>query len=112
MSVDHSALRVSVSKARNRRSVVLTCALDPGRTPTAVRAVIERVGDLAGDLEVDDATLAAMAMENAMAPPGSLSDEIIRHLTPEIGPSRIAQGGDWLLRMPMASSVSRGLLPD
>jgi transcriptional regulator with XRE-family HTH domain len=102
---------VSTVKAGLVDGLILTCALDPGRTPTATPAVFERIGDLSGDVEADAATLASLAAPNPVAPPGSLSDEIIRHLTPDIGPGRLPEGGDWLLHLPLAKSISRGLIP-
>jgi transcriptional regulator with XRE-family HTH domain len=90
--------------------ILLTCALDSGRTPTAMAAVFERIGDLSGDPAADEAHLAALDSGDPMAPPGSVPDEIQRHLTRDFGPAQLQAGGDWLLRLPIARTLSRGLL--
>ena len=72
-------------------------------------AVFERVGDLAGDPDVDDARLAALDRGEVVAAPDSVPVEIKRHLTRDIGPSALNAGGDWLLRLPIARSMSSGI---
>ena len=102
---------VSTVQAGVIDGVILTCSLDPGRTPTATPAIFERVGELSGDADSDAATLASMAAADPVAPPGSVADEIVRHLAPNIGPEHLTKGGDWLLSLPIARSLSRGLIP-
>ena len=102
---------VSTVQAGLIDGVVLACALDPGRTPTATRAIFERVGELDGDPETDAATLATLAAADPVASPGSLSEEMIRHLAPDIGPEQLSGGGEWLLCLPIVQSLSRGLFP-
>lgn len=99
---------VPSSKAQVVDGLILGSALDPGRTPTASVMMFERIGDLSGDPEADDARFAELAASNPVAPEGSIPAELAAHLTPEVGPTPFANGGDWLLRMPLARSRARG----
>lgn len=88
--------------------LVLGPALDPGRTPTAYAMVFERVGDLSGDRDADDATFEQLAAQSPLAPEGSVPEDVARHLLRDIGPAQIPVGGDLLLRMPIGRSLARG----
>jgi hypothetical protein len=70
--------------------------------------MFERIGDLSGDTAADDARFEALAASNPVAAEGELSDAILAHLTPDVGPKAWALGGDWQLRMPLARSLARG----
>jgi hypothetical protein len=89
--------------------VLVNCALDAGRTPTAVLVIYERIANLAGEPGIDDQTLADLGRLDALAPEGSIPDDIQRHLSRDVGPAQLALGGDWLLRLPMSRSMARGL---
>jgi hypothetical protein len=91
--------------------LIMFCALDSGRTPTATAAIFERIGDLTGDRDVDDARFAELALQDAAAPEGSVPEAIRKHLVRNFGPDQMALGGDWLLQLPLIQSMSRGLLP-
>ena len=91
--------------------LILYCALDPGRTPTATAAVFERLYDLTGDRAADDARFAAFADQEPVAPPGSVPEAIQNHLLRDYGPKQLAMGGDLLLQLPLIQSLSRGLIP-
>ncbi|WP_293903746.1 hypothetical protein [Phenylobacterium sp.] len=99
---------VPAAKAQVVDGLILGAALDPGRTPTASVMVFERIGELSGDVAADDARFAALAASNPVAPEGSVPEALAAHLVPETGPSQLALGGDWLLRMPLARSLARG----
>ncbi|HZL01163.1 MAG TPA: helix-turn-helix transcriptional regulator [Caulobacteraceae bacterium] len=88
--------------------LILAPVQDADRTPTAWAIVWEREGDLTGDQTADDARFNEMAAGEWLAPEGSISLEMIEHLTRDIGPGPLAAGGDWLLRMPPSRSMSRG----
>ncbi|MEJ0065333.1 MAG: helix-turn-helix transcriptional regulator [Caulobacteraceae bacterium] len=88
--------------------LLMWCSLDSLRTPTASAILVQRVADLTGDEAVDSAAFAQLCANDPLAPEGSLSPELINHLTRDIGPSQIAVGGDWLLKLPIARSWSRG----
>ena len=57
---------------------------------------------------MDSAAFAKLCAADPLAPEGSLSPELINHLTRDIGPGQIAAGGDWLLKLPIARSWARG----
>jgi hypothetical protein len=68
----------------------------------------ERVGVLTGDRAVDDARWAELAAQNPIAPEGSVPEHIQKHLVRDIGPTPFGLGGDLLLALPLARSLSRG----
>lgn len=88
--------------------LTLIPAADLGRSPMATAMLCERVGDLSGDKEADDARFAELASQNPLAPEGSIPEHIVRHLARDFGPAELALGGDWLLSMPLAATMSRG----
>ena len=88
--------------------LVLSPALDAGRTPTAYAMMFERVGDLTGDTEADDRRLAELGALDPVAPDVSIPDALRRHLTRDFGPAQAALGGDLLLRLPLSQSLARG----
>jgi hypothetical protein len=100
-----------VSGARVDRldGLLMINSSDVGRTPYAAAMLLERIGDLSGDEAADDARLAEFGKLPAFAPKNSVSAEIAAHLVRDIGPSQIALGGDWLLNMPTARSLSRNV---
>lgn len=99
---------VPAPKAQVVDGVILGSALDTGRTPTASIMMFERIGELSGDLEADDARFAELAASHPVAPEDTISDAVRAHLNPDVGPQRFADGGDLLLQMPLARSWARG----
>lgn len=91
--------------------LMMWCSLDAARTPTASAILLERVGQLSDDPEADDALFAKLCAADSLAPEGSLSPEIVSHLTRDVGPSQIPAGGDWLLNLPLSRSLARGAGP-
>jgi transcriptional regulator with XRE-family HTH domain len=90
--------------------LIMYCAQDPGRTPTATAAVWERVGDLSGDRAADDARFETLGKLSGMATEESAPPAIRAHLVRNLGPDQLPDG-DWLLRSPLARALSRGLTP-
>jgi transcriptional regulator with XRE-family HTH domain len=88
--------------------VILIPGFDMARSPTAMAMLCERVGDLSGDREADEKHFAELAAQNPLAPEGSIPEQIRKHLVRDIGPAQHALGGDWLLTMPTARSMTRG----
>jgi transcriptional regulator with XRE-family HTH domain len=88
--------------------LLLSCALDASLTPTACALVFERIGDLSGDSAADDARLNELGALDPVATPDTAPEALTSFLVRDIGPSQLAQGGDWLLRMPLARSIARG----
>ena len=92
--------------------IALNCALDVSRSPTASAIIIERTGDLIGNREADDAYFATLAELDPLAPAGSVPEQVVSYLVRDIGPTPLASGGDWLLTLPLARSIARGLPPE
>jgi len=99
---------VAAPKAELLDGLAMGSALDAGRTPTAFVMMFERIGDLSGDTEADDAHFMELASRNPLAPEGSISPELQAHLVRDIGPAQLLLGGDWLLQMPLIRSMTRG----
>ena len=99
---------VATSRADVMDGLSLGSALDGGRTPTATAMLIERVYDLSDDPAEDARRFAALVAQDPVAPEGSISEELSTHLARDIGPTPLATGGDWLLRMPLSRSLARG----
>jgi transcriptional regulator with XRE-family HTH domain len=89
--------------------LMLWCSLDAARTPTASAVLLERVADLGDDAKADDARFAELCAADPVVPQHALAQEMVDHLTRDIGPSQIAAGGDWLLSLPLSRSLARGL---
>jgi transcriptional regulator with XRE-family HTH domain len=100
---------VNTRQAGMLDGIILNCALDSGRTPTASAVVLERIADLTGERAADDARFHEAAHRDPMAPNGSVPDALARHLVRDIGPTPLAAGGDWLLRLPITRSLAGGL---
>jgi transcriptional regulator with XRE-family HTH domain len=92
--------------------LILSYALDAGRTPTASAMILERIGEITKDIDADCRRLADLGETDPIAPIGSVPDDLAAHLVRDIGPSQLALGGDWLLRMPLSRSRSSGLHMD
>lgn len=88
--------------------IVLTANHDAGRSPAASRVVYERIRDLGDDPEADDAALETLAAANPVAPEDSVPEALQRHLARNVGPEAMKNGGDWVLRLPLSQSLSRG----
>ena len=99
---------VATAKAEVVDGLALTPALDAGRTPTAHPIMFERIGDLSGDREADEAHFAELAKRNPVAPEGSIPDDLRQHLAGDFGPKAAAAGGDWLLQAPLSRTRARG----
>lgn len=99
---------VPLPKASMLDGLVMGAALNAARSPSAYPIVLERIGDLTGDREADDATCAELLQRHPLAPEGSVPDHLERYLIRDIGPAAEKNGGDLFLLAPVASSLSRG----
>lgn len=88
--------------------VTLACMADAGGVPVGAACLLERVGDLSGDDEADDAHYEALLAEHPIAPDGSIPEHVQRHLFRDTGPAALAAGGDPLIMMPSMTSMARG----
>ena len=99
---------LGVSKVEVFDGLVLIPAADFGRSPTSTAMLCERVGDLSGDAEADQDRFQKLCTLNPLAAVGAVPEHIQNHLARDFGPSHLAAGGDWLLSMSLARTLSRG----
>jgi hypothetical protein len=97
---------VPMPKATLLDGMILT-AFNALRVPAAYPIILERIGDLTGDEQADDATLVElMAAHEQFAPEGSVPPHIVEHLLRDVGPAVAARGGDLLLTASHTSRLS------
>lgn len=97
------------SRAEVLEGLTLTVQRLGGGSPVAGAVLLERVGDLSGDPEADEARFEAMIPADPLAPEGSIPPDIAARLLPDVGPSALAAGGMALLAAPFATTLSRGV---
>jgi hypothetical protein len=89
--------------------LLLANAKDTVQSPTAQPTLLERVGDLTGDEAADDARYEALKESSPyVLREDEVSPHVRAHLLRDFGPAAHARGGDMLLRLPIAISMSRG----
>jgi transcriptional regulator with XRE-family HTH domain len=99
---------VPLPKAMLLDGLLMLSGFDSARTPSAVPVIIERIGDLSGDADADEATYAELLQRESSADE-HVPDHVRRHLLRDTGPAATAAGGDMFL---MASGhLSRGTSP-
>ncbi len=99
---------VPLQKASLLDGIVMAAALNAARTPSAYPIILERIGDLTGDVEKDDARCLELLAMDPLAPEGSIPEHIHKHLIRDIGPAAAAAGGDLFLLAPVTTTLSRG----
>lgn len=95
-------------KAEVLDGLTLTRVADSSGSPFAGPILLERVGDLSGNEDADEATFAALCEESVLLPPESVPDEVRNHLCRDFGPEAFAKGGEILMVMRAAQSMARG----
>jgi hypothetical protein len=100
---------VSLPTASVLDGILMLAALDADRTPAAVPVILERVGDVSGDRDTDDARFARMVAEQSEPLEPLCADELKARLFRDIGPAVAAKGGDPFLIVSSAQSLSRGI---
>jgi transcriptional regulator with XRE-family HTH domain len=99
---------VPLPKAMLLDGLLVLSGFDAARTPSAVPVIIERIGDLTGNDDADEATFAELLQRDSAAD-AEVPDTVRQHLLRDIGPSAAASGGDMFL---VASGIlSRGASP-
>lgn len=87
--------------------MILT-AFNALRLPAAYPIILERIGDLSGDLDADTAhARELMAAHDQFAPEDAVPALIRDHLLRDVGPAAAAKGGDMLLTASLTSVLSR-----
>ena len=95
-------------KAEVVDGLFLTCMRDAGVTPIASKCLLERIGDLTGDVAADDAHFDQLALSYPLEPAETVPERVRNHLWNDIGPSALAAGGETIMMMALAHSMSRG----
>lgn len=90
--------------------ILLFCRPGMGGAPIALPCISERVADLTGDAEVDEAVLHDLAQLNPFLGSADVSPEIFAHLHPNVGPNSAAAGGDIALIVPYMRAVEQGMI--
>jgi transcriptional regulator with XRE-family HTH domain len=91
--------------------LILYCALNVERAPTASPVILERTGDLSGDEAEDDAKLAELAKAEIVAPDGAVPPDIVAHLTRGADDGELRAQAEWVMSLPLSRSRSAGLDP-
>jgi hypothetical protein len=86
--------------------LTLTSIHDAARTPTASTIVLHRVADLTDDPAHDDALFHRLIQDNPLEPIEAIDPDLREHLCRDIGPTAGAQGGEWLMQLPLARSMT------
>jgi transcriptional regulator with XRE-family HTH domain len=102
---------VPLPKATMLDGLMLFASLDAARTPAALPIILERVSDLSGDREADDARCDEFCGRDALAAEGEVPETVLSHLLRDFGPAAAAAGGDLFLTASAASGLSRGISP-
>ena len=109
---DTSAMIFSIINgvARQRPEILdginLSTLRDAGGSPCASSCILERIGELSGDPVKDEEMYErAVADLNPLAPEGSISDDLARHLT-----ENVSDGPPGIYRMLFGLSIARGSL--
>jgi DNA-binding winged helix-turn-helix (wHTH) protein len=88
----------SSSGSTTLEGLLMQAAFDAQRTPTAVPVILERVGDLTGDLTKDDEECATFISRMSLRTTSELSDTLRRFLIPDVGPVAASSGGQMFLQ--------------
>ena len=101
---------VALHKAMQLDGLILAAALNAARTPSAYPVVLERLGDLTGDEEIDDERCAELLRLDTVATEETAPPAMRQHLIRDIGPGAVAAGtGELFLLSSWANSLSKGL---
>ncbi|MDB5429290.1 MAG: hypothetical protein JWP35_406 [Caulobacter sp.] len=100
------------TKVETMDGVGIGAGHDPGRTPTALNFLVDRIGDLSGDPNADAAHFADLCRINALPTEADLTPELLAHILPDFGPAAAQAGGAWVLQIKRGRSISRSAPPD
>lgn len=87
--------------------ITLSCMAHAGGAPVANACMLERVADLTGDPEADNARYEELLAEHPIAPDGSVPEAVQKHLLFDCGPAAMAAGGDHVMMMRAMNSMAR-----
>lgn len=88
---------VPLPRAEVMEGILLMAALNASRTPAAVPILMERIGDLCGNREEDDAACDALITRQPTVSVDEIPDASRAYLLRDVGPAAAASGGDLFL---------------
>lgn len=94
-------------KAQVIDGLTMSVLPDAGGSPVATACLLERVADLSDDDAENQARFEAYAKLPPLAPEGSVPPRVAKHLYGDSGPTAAAQGGDSVLLLHFARSMTR-----
>jgi len=86
----------------------MAIAKDGPQTPASAACLLERERNLSGDAAADDRYYEELKQSVFLWDSASIPTHVREHLVRDVGPKAFAEGGDILLRAPLARSLSRG----
>jgi hypothetical protein len=89
---------VPLPRAEVMEGILLMAALNASRTPAAVPILMERIGDLSGNREEDDATCDDLITRQPTVSIDEIPDANRAYLLRDVGPAAAATGGDLFLQ--------------
>lgn len=99
---------VPLPKAELLDGLLLFSSLNAERTPAAVPILLERIGDLTGDVGADDARCAELLAKDSSETPDPIPELPENCLMRDIGPEAASRGGDLFLTASSRVGLSRG----
>jgi transcriptional regulator with XRE-family HTH domain len=103
--------RVHRAKIDVLDGVSIACMNDAGGTPVAAAILLERIADLSGDPDADEARYEELLAEHPVAPDGSIPEDVQNYLFYDTGPTALANGGDAMIMIRALTSRARGSSP-
>ena len=97
---------VPMPKTMLMDGIILT-ALNALRKPAAYPVLLQRIGDLSGDAEADEAHVAELMKTPQFIDDGAVPEPVRQHLLRDVGPRAAEEGGDLLLSASMTPSLLR-----
>jgi transcriptional regulator with XRE-family HTH domain len=88
--------------------VSLACMNDAGGTPVAAAILLERIADLSGDPDADEARYEELLAEHPVAPDDSIPEDVKNYLLFDTGPTALANGGDGMIMIRALTSRACG----
>lgn len=98
---------ITLPKAVVLDGLLMLAALDASRTPAAIPLMLERIGDLSGNAEKDDAECRELIAREHLAQE-DVDEATLQHLFRDVGPKAAKSGGALFLATAEKSSRSRG----
>lgn len=99
---------VPLPKADLLEGLMIIAALNAERTPAAVPVLLERIGDLSGNVHEDDLFCQDLFSRDALVREGELETAVITYLRRDIGPRAASNGGELFLMASSAAKLTRG----